>query len=48
MGEWSKKLGERGEHITESLLNLIGWKAALKGHEFDCVKPVPHSTTGNP
>nr|WP_245399171.1 hypothetical protein [Pseudomonas syringae] len=48
MGEWSKKLGERGEHITESLLNLIGWKAALKGHEFDCVKPVPHSTTDNP
>lgn len=48
MGEWSKKLGERGEHIVEALLNLIGWKAALKGHEFDCVKPGPHSTTGNP
>jgi len=29
MGEWSKKLGERGEHITESLLNLIGcWLCA--------------------
>lgn len=48
MGEWSKKLGERGEHVVETLLNLIGWKAALKGTSIDCVKPKPHSTTGSP
>jgi len=48
MGEWSKKLGERGEDIVGALLNLIGWKAALKGYEFACIKPGPHSTTGNP
>lgn len=48
MGELSKKLGERGEHVVETLLNLIGWKAVLKGTSIDCVKPKPHSTTGNP
>ncbi|MFL1553578.1 hypothetical protein ACI77I_31675 [Pseudomonas sp. D47] len=48
MGEWSKKLGERGEHVVETLLNLIGWKAALKGTSIDCVKPKLHSTTDNP
>lgn len=48
MGEWSKKLGERGEHVVEALLNLIGWKAALKGTSIDCIKSKLHSTTGSP
>jgi hypothetical protein len=48
MGEWSKKLGERGEHVVETLLNLIGWKAALKGASIDCVKSKQHSSTNNP
>lgn len=48
MGEWSKKLGEHGEDVVESLLRLIGWKAPLKGKDIDCVKPKPHSLSGNP
>ncbi|WP_210558272.1 MULTISPECIES: hypothetical protein [unclassified Pseudomonas] len=48
MGEWSKKLGEHGEDIVESLMNLIGWKAPLKGIDLDCIKPTPHSLTGTP
>lgn len=48
MGEWSKKLGERGEHVVETQLNLIGWKVALKGKSIDCVRPNAHSTTNNP
>ena len=48
MGEWSKKLGERGENVVESLLYLIGWKAPLKGTDIDCVKPKLHRLTENP
>lgn len=48
MGEWSKKIGEHGENVVESLLYLIGWKAPLKGTDIDCVKPKAHSLTGGP
>ena len=42
MGETSKKRGEFGEEIVESLLHLIGWKSLLIGRDFPCVNPMEH------
>jgi len=43
MGEKSKKRGEFGEDIVESLLNMIGWKTVFTGHDFECIRPIEHS-----
>ena len=47
MGEWSKKLGEHGEDIVESLLKLIGWHSSIKGTDIDCFKQKEHGKDGS-
>ncbi len=37
MGENSKNIGDKGEQIVGSFLELIGWKDASKGIEIPCV-----------
>ncbi|MGA6107141.1 GapS4a family protein [Pseudomonas solani] len=48
MGERSKKLGDHGEDIVASLLELIGWKSPLKGIDLSCFKPSTHGSAESP
>lgn len=45
MGEWSKKVGEKGEEIAGEFLRMIGWGAAQDGVKLPCVKPEQHKRT---
>ncbi len=36
MGEWSKKIGEYGEDVTEKLFEVIGWNDMIKGFDIPC------------
>lgn len=42
MGEWSKKIGEHGEDISNRLLDIIGWKTPQKGIDIPCIKGNEH------
>ncbi len=48
MGEWSKKIGEKGEAIVGELLNLIGWGNAQNNLTLKCIKGRNHGTSKNP
>ncbi len=45
MGEWSKSIGEHGEDIVLSFLKFIGWRAAVKGVDVNCIRPVEHQVS---
>ena len=47
MGEWSKRIGEEGESVVESLLDMIGWSEPQRNFDIPCVKPGEHSAKGN-
>ncbi|GAA6135943.1 hypothetical protein NBRC116188_27330 [Oceaniserpentilla sp. 4NH20-0058] len=42
MSEWSKKIGEYGEEVTEKFLEIIGWIHPEKGLDIDCSDPQKH------
>jgi hypothetical protein len=45
MGEWSKKVGEKGEEIAGEFLRMLGWETLQAGVELPCVKPEQHKRT---
>lgn len=47
MGEWSKSIGEHGEDIVFSFLKFIGWKAAIKGIDVNCIRPTAHQVSSS-
>lgn len=47
MGEWSKSIGEHGEDIVLSFLKFIGWRAAVKGVDVNCIRPVEHQVSSS-
>jgi hypothetical protein len=46
MGEWSKKVGEKGEEIVADFLELIGWADYQNGLELPCVLTEEHGASG--
>ena len=36
MGEFSKMVGDEGEHIVENFLHLFGWKNLITNNKLDC------------
>jgi hypothetical protein len=49
MGEWSKKIGEYGENVTEKFFSIIGWNDLVKGIELPCLNSNEHlNLNGNP
>jgi len=46
MGEWSKKVGERGEELIGDFLKSIGWGSAQRGLELDCARSEKHKVGG--
>ena len=48
MGEWSKKVGEKGEEIVGEFLHLIGWGNAQNNITLDCIKGKNHGTSESP
>jgi len=44
MGEWSKKIGEKGEAIVNELLSSIGWGNKSIGESVKCVYPEKHKS----
>lgn len=49
MGEWSKKIGEYGENVTEKFFSVIGWHDLSKGIELPCLNSDKHlNENGNP
>ncbi len=48
MGEWSKKVGEKGEEIVGEFLHLIGWGNAQNNITLDCIKGKNHGTSKSP
>jgi len=47
MGERSKNIGEHGEDVVKNLLDIIGWKNAIKGLDIECSKSEEHKTDIN-
>ncbi|MBU1331275.1 MAG: hypothetical protein KJ884_04175 [Gammaproteobacteria bacterium] len=43
MGEWSKLVGEHGENIVQSLLEIIGWGNNQSNFDMPCIKPSKHT-----
>lgn len=43
MAEISKKRGEFGEEIVDTLLSLIGWDPNMKGIDVECTRPIEHT-----
>jgi hypothetical protein len=48
MGEWSKLIGEHGEDIVQSLLEIIGWGNNKSNRDLPCTSPNKHSTSASP
>lgn len=48
MGEWSKKVGEKGEEIVGELLKIIGWGDAQNNLTLSCIKGKNHGTDKSP
>ena len=48
MGEWSKKIGEKGEAIVGEFLNLTGWGNAQNNLTLNCINKRNHGTSKNP
>lgn len=45
MGEWSRKVGEKGEKIVEYFFNeILGYKTALDDETIECIKGEKHKT----
>jgi hypothetical protein len=42
MGEWSKKVGERGEEIVRQFLRHIGWVNCQENIELPCLRKTRH------
>ncbi|MBY7662515.1 hypothetical protein JFJ08_17650 [Vibrio atlanticus] len=42
MGELSKKIGEHGERVVRSFLDVIGWSGAQEGESLTCLEPEKH------
>ena len=42
MGEWSKKVGERGENLIKEFFELIGWSNSQDGLEMLCLRSESH------
>lgn len=43
MGEWSKKVGEKGEVIVEYFFKeILGYNSVLTGESIDCIKGAKH------
>ncbi|NIE77174.1 hypothetical protein F3J45_22300 [Pantoea sp. Ap-967] len=47
MGEWSKSIGEHGENIVFSFLKFIGWQAAIRGVDVNCIRPIAHQVSSS-
>lgn len=47
MGEWSKSIGEHGEEIVLSFMKFIGWRAAVKGVDVNCIRPPEHQVSSS-
>ncbi len=49
MGEWSKKIGEYGENVTEKFFEIIGWNDMSKGLTLPCTNRNKHfNNSDNP
>jgi len=48
MGEWSKLVGEHGEEIVATILELVGWGNNRANIDINCTKPEKHKTGSNP
>ena len=44
MGEWSKKIGEKGEQIAKEFFNLAGWVNAQNNIEIQCINKKNHGS----
>mgnify|MGYP006289646491 CR=1 FL=1 len=42
MGEWEKRIGERGESVVSDFLDLIGWGDAQRNVSLPCLKKDKH------
>jgi hypothetical protein len=42
MGEWAKKIGDRGEEIVENFLKMIGWTNPQKNIDIPSIYPEKH------
>ncbi|AFY39010.1 hypothetical protein Lepto7376_2750 [[Leptolyngbya] sp. PCC 7376] len=42
MGEWSKKVGERGEEIVRAFLRHLGWNNCQENIELTCLRKTIH------
>ncbi|ACH39974.1 hypothetical protein Gbem_2971 [Citrifermentans bemidjiense Bem] len=42
MGEWSKRVGEKGEDVVGKFLKIVGWGDSLSGTEIPCIRTQKH------
>ena len=41
-GEWSKKIGEKGERVAQRVMEIIGWNDIQKGLDIPCIENERH------